>query len=300
MKLSSLLAFLALLGATPRTAATDGVQFKGGRWFDGSVFVVRDFFVVDGVLTARKPDRVERVVDLTGKFVVPPYGDAHNHNVEPTRVDAVTQMYLQRGVFYVKNPSSVSRFTAQLGGKINTPTSVDVVFSEGGLTSTGGHPVWLAKRQIDAGRWETGDGDGGFFYIVDTRADLDRRWPEIAAGRRDFLKTFLIYFEEYAKRRDDLSYQDWRGLDPALLPKSFVAHMKKTAVCPRMSSRLPTFVLRSLPESTKSIIFLDFVPIATTSRRTPIRRATKSPRPMRSSPQSGESPWSRRSAICSL
>jgi predicted amidohydrolase YtcJ len=45
------------------------------------------------------------------------------------------------------------------------------------------------------------------------------KWPEIKAGKPDFIKTYLIYSEEYAKRKDDKAYDGWKGLDPALLPE---------------------------------------------------------------------------------
>ncbi len=208
-----------VVGFASRRVPAEGVQFSGGRWFDGSGFVARDFFVVGGMLTSQKPERVDSVIDLAGKFVVPPYGEAHNHNVESSRIDAVARMYLERGIFYVKNPNSLQRYTTPLAGKINIPSSIDAVFAGGGLTGTGGHPAFIAQRQIDAKRWDISEGDGGFYYVIDTRADLDRRWAEIASARRDFLKTYLLYSEEYAKRRADSAYKDWRGLDPALLPE---------------------------------------------------------------------------------
>ena len=49
--------------------------------------------------------------------------------------------YLARGVFYAKNPNSIERLTAPVRAHVNTPSSVDAVFANGGLTSSGGHPV---------------------------------------------------------------------------------------------------------------------------------------------------------------
>jgi imidazolonepropionase-like amidohydrolase len=39
------------------------------------------------------------------------------------------------------------------------------------------------------------------------------------AGKPDFIKTYLLYSEEYAKRKDDKAYDGWKGLDPAILPE---------------------------------------------------------------------------------
>ena len=195
-------------------------EFANGRWFDGRRFVPKKFYSVGGTLTTRRPARVDSLIDLSGKYVLPPFGEAHNHNVErSSRLDAVIRKYLEAGIFYVKNPNSLPSAPAALAGKINTPQSIDVAFSGGGLTASGGHPIALAERQISRGNWSKTDGEGAFYFVIDNRADLDRKWQTIIAGRPDFIKTYLIYSEEYAKRKDDETYKDWRGLDPALLPE---------------------------------------------------------------------------------
>ncbi len=213
------LAVLCACGVATAAGAQRSLHFSGGRWFDGSGFVAAEYYSVAGVLTARRPARVDSVIDLTGKFVVPPYGEAHNHNVESSRIDSAIAMYLRRGVFYVKNPNSLDRFTTPLVGRINVPGSIDATFAGGGLTGSGGHPQAIAQRQIARKAWTEVEGDGGFYYIIDSPADLERRWAEIKAGKRDFIKTYLLYSEEYALRRSDPAYADWRGLDPTLLPE---------------------------------------------------------------------------------
>jgi hypothetical protein len=172
------------------------------------------------MLTSRRPSRVDSIIDLSGKYIVPPFGEAHNHNVEQSaRLDGVIGMYLEAGIFYVKNPNSLPRVTTPLAGKINLPRSIDVVFSGGGLTASGGHPIRLAERNIARGSWEQPDGEGAFYFVIDHQADMDQKWESIIAGRPDFIKTYLMYSEEYARRKNDAAYLDWRGLDPALLPE---------------------------------------------------------------------------------
>lgn len=59
--------------------------FTGGRWFDGERFVDRRLYSVDGLFTDQTPPVVDEIVDLAGAFVVPPFGDAHNHPALPER-----------------------------------------------------------------------------------------------------------------------------------------------------------------------------------------------------------------------
>lgn len=219
-------AALAGLTLAPEAAslrpASRGYEYVNGRWFDGRKFKDKKFYSDGGVLTARKPARVERVFDLTGKYVVPPFGEAHNHNLDWSDAEQfarVKRMYLEAGVYYVKNPGNLPRAAAPLIGKINIPSSVDAVFSHGLLIASGGHPLGLVRRNIERGGMTAADADRGFCWIIDTAADLDLKWDQIRAGKPDFIKTMLMYSEEYAKRRDDEKYFDWKGLDPALLPE---------------------------------------------------------------------------------
>ncbi|HEX8566737.1 MAG TPA: amidohydrolase family protein [Pyrinomonadaceae bacterium] len=195
-------------------------ELINGQWFDGQNFRNKRFYSAGGVLTSKKPVRVDSVVDLTGKYVIPPFGEAHNHNVENReRIDELARKYLQDGIFYVKNPNNLPNARTSLLGKINIPTSIDAVFANGGLTASGGHPLGVVKRNLERGANPEDWAEGGFYHIIDNLADLDRKWEKILAGKPDFIKTYLQYSEEYEKRKDDNTYLDWRGLNPALLPE---------------------------------------------------------------------------------
>jgi hypothetical protein len=195
-------------------------EFINGDWFDGQNFENKRFYSDKGVLTARKPVRVDSVVDLTDKYVIPPFGEAHNHNVENLeRIDELVRKYLQHGIFYVKNPNSLPNARTSLLGRINIPTSIDAVFANGGLTASGGHPLGVVRRNLERGANPEEWAEGGFYFIIDNLTDLNRKWERVLLGKPDFIKTYLQYSEEYGKRKEDKAYFDWRGLDPALLPE---------------------------------------------------------------------------------
>jgi hypothetical protein len=195
-------------------------EFINGNWFDGQKFVRKQFYSVKGIFTAKKPIPVDSVVDLTDKYVIPPFGEAHNHNVEnPESIDELIRKYLQNGIFYVKNPNSLPNARTSLLGKINIPTSIDAVFANGGLTVSGGHPLGVVRRNLERGAKAEDWAEGGFYFIIDNLADLNRKWERVLAGKPDFIKTYLQYSEEYEKRKEDNAYFDWKGLNPALLPE---------------------------------------------------------------------------------
>jgi imidazolonepropionase-like amidohydrolase len=200
--------------------------FVNGRWFDGHVFREDTFYTVDGRLTRNKPSVVDAVIDLAGGFVVPPFGEAHNHNVEgPWHLDAVVHRYLADGVFYVKNPNNIREFTAQILQHVNTPTSIDVVFANAGLTGSGGHPAPLYEHVLRQSRYKAliGDVPAGWFnnrgyVLIDRESDLHEKWEGIKAGKPDFLKVYLARSEDAAQHQQGTFSPGRKGLDPALLP----------------------------------------------------------------------------------
>lgn len=206
---------LLVLSALP--AFGENLAFVNGRWFDGQRFVARTMYVEGQTFARRAPRRIDRSIDLGGRYVVPPYGEAHNHNVaDSDSVVALIAKYLGDGIFYVKNPNSLPRVTTTLAGKINTPSSIDVTFAMGGLTSSDGHPIDIVTPRRG---FKPEDGEGAFYWVVDDAAQLAAKWPSIVAGKPDFVKTYLLYSEQYAQRHGREEYRSWSGLHPSLLPE---------------------------------------------------------------------------------
>lgn len=194
------------------------VAYENGRWFDGTSFELRTMYVAGGRFVPQ-PRHITTVVDLAGGYVVPPFAEAHNHNVEPSpRINDVLRAYVDAGVFYVQNPDSVPRARTELADRVNRPGAIDVTFAHVGITGPGGHPAQFASRNRERGIWSPDDADGFVMTIAD-QADLDRAWPLVLQTNSDFVKVYLLYSEEYHTRLSDESTLYWRGLDPGLLPE---------------------------------------------------------------------------------
>lgn len=236
--------FGALLSATANqnhAHARRSYAFINGNWFDGQTFKKAEFYSEDGMLSDTPPAHIDSVIDLAGGYVVPPFGEAHNHNVEwygDERFTKLRDKYLKDGIFYVKNPNNVPRLVAPLKkGRINTPESIDVSFANGSFTAPGGHPMEIAKRNIDRKLWTDADGEGGFYYEIERAEDFDKKWPMLKKTGPDFIKTYLLYSEEFRKRARDTSYFGWKGLDPDLL-KFIVARIHRDGY--RVSTHVET------------------------------------------------------------
>lgn len=207
-----LVSFASSMSVVPQ----QNYEFVNGNWFDGNAFKKRIFYSVDGTLTSKKPKRIDSTIDLKDNYIIPPFGEAHNRNVDGSN-DEILRKYLEDGIFYVKVPNILPRSRASVEPMINKSESIEASFANGGLTASDGHPIGLARRNITRGVWTEADGEGAFYFTINNKSDLDLKWGSILAGKPDFIKTYLLYSEEYVKRKDDVKYQYWKGLDPALL-----------------------------------------------------------------------------------
>jgi hypothetical protein len=207
--------------AASTTTPQHSYELRGGQWLGADGFHSGTRYVVGMHLTHRRPAHVDSVIDLAGRWIVPPFGEAHNHNVEFTtarRTDSLLARYVRDGVFYVMNPGVLPRGRDSLAGRVNVPGAIDVLFANGLLTATGGHPMGLYRRNLARGGMTPSDGDGAFFWLIDSLPDLERKWPRILAQHPDFIKVVLVHSEEFARRRNDSAFFNWRGMDPALVP----------------------------------------------------------------------------------
>ena len=214
---------IAIVFAACSTAAppANTWSFINGHWFDGARFKPMTVYAVDGRLSFQKPARVARTLDLGGAYVIPPFAEAHNHNlITASLVDAGVPHYLGDGVFYAKMQSSLPDLMKPIRDRLNKPDSVDVVFANGPLTGTGGHPVALRERLLGMGVYpgftkETLNNQG--YVLIDSLADLENKWDLIKSFNPDFIKTILIFSEEYEKRKDP-AFFGRKGLAPRLRP----------------------------------------------------------------------------------
>jgi hypothetical protein len=216
---------LAILPLRLFSQANAAISFTNGRWFDGTSFQPRTVYSVNGLLRFEKPVRVDRTLDLAGAWIVPPFGEAHNHNIDGAveeRSLAAIRKYAAEGVFYVKiqgNYALADEQRARL--PINRPGAPDVAFAQAFITATGGHPTVLHEEILLRQGYYPGLTKEGLrdrvFFTIDTERELAAKWPRILALRPDFIKTNLWYSDEFERRRNDPAFAGRKGLDPRLL-----------------------------------------------------------------------------------
>lgn len=210
---------LAVLFTAP-LLAHGVVRFDNGRWYDGTSFSPGSMYSVEGALRSEWAGTVDEVIDLEGLYIVPPLADAHTHAfADGSDGSKQAASFLRDGIFFAKNPNNLPALRARAAETVNRPGSVSVIYSNGGLTSTGGHPVQI-YRQIATQTDGLSEKDmvDQAYYEIDTAADLDRKWKRILEDRPDFIKVYLEFSEEYDLRKGRDDFFGRRGLDPELLP----------------------------------------------------------------------------------
>jgi hypothetical protein len=201
--------------APRRNAAAPTYAFINGRWLRRGRFESGTLYAVAGVFRTARPSRVDSTVDLAGGYAIPPFGDAHSHGLAaPALLDTLRDAYVAEGTFYVQVLSNRRSATDLVRARFNAPCTLDVVYANGGLTSTLGHPFEIQESKAmgrfdlraamtsgveDVKRSRVSEGDG--YWFVDSVADLDRQWPAILAGKPGVIKVFLLFAEDSAARR---------------------------------------------------------------------------------------------------
>lgn len=214
-----------VITGTPRSAVAlpkPIIAMEGGQWFDGQHFVQNTWYSVDGRLTQNKPAQVDVRIDLDGQYILPPLADAHNHNLQNAwSASTFADEYLRRGIFYsmqlAANTDEIAGYRGMFGG----PGRVDVMWAEATLSSSDGHPLGLAL----AGAKQMGipakaeDYIDKAFWAIDSRADLDAKWPKIAEGQPKLIKVIVVDDAHSTRQREDPSSYGQRGMSAALLPE---------------------------------------------------------------------------------
>ena len=194
-------------------------EFVHGRWFDGQRFRERTFYAVGGKLTTKRPPGKLETIDLQNGYVVPPFGDAHNHFPDSAKTLSWTNpLFLASGVFYILNPNDIGELANPIRGELGSSSTVDVIFAHGGFTCPGGHPQplyeWLVDQKIYS--YTKPELEGRAYYAIDSAADIEKKWPEFLATKPDFVKLYLVYSEAYGL--PDAKHKS-SGLRPELVPE---------------------------------------------------------------------------------
>lgn len=206
---------------TANNAEQRSLHLVGGRWFDGERFVTGDWYVVDGRFTRTRPTRIDAMLNLTDRYLLPPFAEAHNHDLQNAFTASMNaKSYLDRGVFYSAQLCSMPEETRSYRGLLASTANVDVLFAGGCISASDGHPlgIALASYKAEGTPVEPDAIRNKDYWSIDSRAELDQRWASIAADKPRLIKVILIDSANHAANRKRRELFGYNGIDPALIP----------------------------------------------------------------------------------
>ena len=187
-------------------------HFRNGNWYDGKTFKKRDFYSVNGILTSKKPNQIDEKIDLKNQFVIPPLADAHTHNLDGTyNLEKIINDYLAEGTFYVQVLANYAEGAKAAKPFLNMPNSLDVIYANGMLTCTYGHPFMVyepfamniyspfeSRKRIEEVK-KSRIAENRAYWFFDSKADVDAKWQKFLASKPDIVKIGLLDAENYQK-----------------------------------------------------------------------------------------------------
>lgn len=185
-------------------AEAQSLELLHARWFDGKAFRHGTLFVHEGHFVAELPpgSRAQRL-NLTGRYLVPPLGEAHNHNLQnPWAFENFAPHYIADGVFYAAMLCSDPTGVEPLRGRSGTAETPDVVFVTSCMTSSDGHPLAMLLDDKSDPPVRLEDVADKAVLVMDRVEDVARKWPLVMARQGQLVKLILSFHDRPGLRRD--------------------------------------------------------------------------------------------------
>lgn len=196
MKKALLLIGLGLVFTSVMNAQSSAktYEFRNGQWFNGKDFTPSTWYVNKGVFTKKAPAKIDSVIDLSNRWVIPPMGDAYCMSVAGNTLSASQlNSYMSEGIFYLQILGNTKEGRAAVQQSVNKPDGPDAIFANGAITSTLGYPFVQYEAPVHKIRTEQELKDrytylknqrtllGNGYWFLDTKDVVERNWAAIKA-----------------------------------------------------------------------------------------------------------------------
>jgi len=208
-KLFLLFVFAALVQALFAQSVSKTYEYRNGSWYNGTDFTNATWYVAKGNFSKKAPAKIDSIIDLGGRWVVPPMADVECSSLagNPSASNSL-KMYWEEGTFYLQILENTQEGRAAVQGLLNKPGAPDAIFGNGAITCSMGYPFlkyegpaqgvrnpqqWGAKYdKIKTGRKMLGDG----YWFIDNKDALDVNWDKIKAQKPGVIGIYLLDAEK--------------------------------------------------------------------------------------------------------
>ncbi len=203
--LSSLLLLCFLCLNMQAQSAGKTYEFRNGQWYNGKGFATATWYTTNGVLSKKAPAKIDSIIDLEGRWVVPPMGDAHCSSVteNPSASNTLNQ-YLGEGVFYLQMLGNTQEGRAATAPLLNKASAPDAVFANGVITCTLGYPFLEyegpANKIKNPSQWGERYAElktsqkmlGNGYWFIDNKVALEANWDKIKMQNPGVISIYLM------------------------------------------------------------------------------------------------------------
>lgn len=208
-------------------AQNNSIHLSNGTYLINKKFKqIKNLYIENGRFTFVQPKKIDTVIDLTNKFVITPFGDAHTHNLDGGRgLREMVRDYVNEGVFYVQVLGNYGSGAEAVRPALKRSKKIDATYANGLLTCTYGHGFWPYEpfamgifRPVDHIRYadsirKSRIAENDAYYFLDDTSDVNTKWPLILKYKPDHLKICLLDAANYEKKRNENGV-DNQGLSP--------------------------------------------------------------------------------------
>lgn len=212
-------------------------RFVNGNWFDGKDFQRKDFYIVNGKLTQKRPAKVNETIDLNNGYVIPPFAEAHSHKLDlKAELAGQEQRFIREGTMYVMVLNNNANNAVANRPNFDKPETLDVLYANGGITRTGQHPSFAYERNysgiadwwmpektkiIQASRKQ----ENISYWFFDSVEDVDKKWNAYLAPKPDIVKIYLLDVKNNSEKQMSIS----EDVAAYITKKAHVAGLRVTA-----------------------------------------------------------------------
>ncbi len=247
---------------------SQSLQFTNGNWWMNSRFKKQTVYTINGVFSFIKPITIDSSIDLQNQYCIPPFGDAHTHNMDGSYgLKEKIREYLTEGVFYVQVLGNYGSGAMQSRSLLKKENVLEVTYANGLLTATYGHGFYPYEpmamgfynpadqfKYVDSVK-KSRKAENNAYYFLDSIADVDNKWPLILKYKPNHIKICLLDAADYSTKRKAEKVETY-GLSPEVaayvVQKAHAAGLRvfahvETADDARLCAKIGVDALAHLP-----------------------------------------------------
>lgn len=201
-------------------------QLMNAKLWNGQFFEQKDLYIQDGIFRETIPPQLDSTIDLSGKFIVPPFGDFHTHLFDGEYSTRHDSLFRAQGIHFAHDLVNDPRGRDMMAAYFEQSHTLDVAYANGCITANYGHPIEGYERMEYNFGWRLTEAEkhtlresriyeNRTYYTADNPRQLQEKLSLLLATQPDAIKVILFHSEDYNSRGD--STIQHKGLNPALL-----------------------------------------------------------------------------------